>query len=101
LGAQIEQFLRMRFHSHWLGVAASSRDNSIEKKERLSNCQCFRVDMLMHLATAAVFNGDLQDSNVVVKEHTACRPRPPLCRNAQLLHTLFGLVIDIVTDNYG
>jgi hypothetical protein len=90
----------MRFHSQWFGVVASSRDN-IEKEERLPTCLCLRVDILTHLVTAVVFDGDLHDGIIVAKKESACRPRPALRIDVQLPHTLLGLEIDIVPESQG
>jgi hypothetical protein len=65
----------MRFHRHILGVVASSRDNIVEEEKRFPTCECLRVNILIQLANAVVFDGDLQDSIIIVKQQLACRTR--------------------------
>jgi hypothetical protein len=61
----------MRFHCQKFDVVASFGDNIVEEKKRLRNCKCLRLDILIHLTTAVVFDGDLNDSFIVVKKQLA------------------------------
>jgi hypothetical protein len=93
------ELLRMCFHRHRVVVVASSCQSVIEEEESLSNCKYLCVDTLSDLAIAMAFDVDLHDSLKTVKKQSACRSRPALRRNVQLLDTLLCFDIYIVTDD--
>jgi hypothetical protein len=89
----------MCVHSHRVVVAASSSDSVIEEDESLLNCKCLCVDTFIDLTIDMVFDGDLHDSLEIVKKQSACRSRPALRRNVQLIDTLLCLEMYVVTDD--